>query len=61
MSDPEKEAGTEDKEPVEAWMQRLLEPRPAPFSGGPNHPHVRAVVPYNPEPRGLLGSVGERK
>ena len=32
MSDPEKEAGKEDKEPVEAWMQRLLEPRPASFS-----------------------------
>lgn len=44
MSDPEKEAGKEDREPVEAWVQRLLEPRLAPFSGGLNHPHVRALL-----------------
>lgn len=61
MSDAKKEAGTEDKEPVEAWVQRLLEPKPAPFSGGLNHPRVRAAVPSNPEPLGLLGSVGEGK
>lgn len=61
MSDPEKEAGKEDKEPVEAWVQRLLEPRPASFSGGLNHRDVRAVAPYNPEPLRFLGSVGKRK
>ena len=44
MSDPEKEAGKEDKEPVEAWVQRLLEPRPAPFSGALNHPYIRAQL-----------------
>ena len=44
MSDPEKEAGKEDKEPVEAWVQRLLEPRPAPFLGALNHPYIRAQL-----------------
>ena len=34
MSDPEKEAGKENKEPPEAWVQRLLEPRPVPLPGG---------------------------
>ena len=62
MSDPEKEAGKEDKEPVEAWVQRLLEPRPAPFLGALNHPYIRAqLLPTTHEPLRLLGSVGERK